>query len=112
MVARRIADLDLKRERSLPHVSRLTEAELLNAKRRVRENMMFIAEVHHVMIERAVMYRTALERLVIALPSPLAVEAERQRIELERRLAAIQLFAGAPPPDAPISLAPRPLVSK
>jgi hypothetical protein len=58
--------------------------------------MMLIAEVHRTMTNRTVMYRTALERLVIALPSPFAVEAERQRIELERRLAEIQVFSTVP----------------
>jgi hypothetical protein len=55
------------------------------------------------------MYRRALERLVIALPSPLAVEAERQRLELERRLAEIRVFASAPQRSA---AAPQPIVSK
>mgnify|MGYP001111838464 CR=1 FL=1 len=93
MVARRVADLDVKRDRSLGAVRNLTPQDLLNAKRRIRENMMLIAEVHRVMSERAAMFRAALEKLVIALPSPMAVEAERQRIELERRLAEIQVFA-------------------
>jgi hypothetical protein len=112
MAARRVADLDMKRERSLPHVSRLTQDELLNAKRRVRENMMLIAEVHRIMMNRVVMFRTALERLVIALPSPLAVEAERQRLELERRLAEIRVFASAPQPVAGGFSGPHPIVSK
>jgi hypothetical protein len=78
----------------------------------MRENMMLIAEVRRVMVERAAMYRIALERLVITLPSPLAVEAERQRIELERRLAEIQLFASEPRPVAMAPEASRPIVSK
>ncbi len=96
LAARRVADLDVKRDRSLPHVSGLTQEDALNAKRRVRENMMLIAEVHRVMSDRVRTYRTALERLVIALPSPMAVEAERQRHELERRLAAVRVFDTTP----------------
>lgn len=107
LVARRVADLDMKRERSLPHVSELSQEEALNAHRRVRENMMLIAEVHRIMIERTQIYRRALERLVIALPSPLAVEAERQRLELERRLAQIRIFA-----DGPAKAVPQATVSK
>jgi len=61
--------------------------------RRLRENMLLVSEVHRTLQERAIMYRFALERLVIALPSPMAAEAERARSELERRLAAIQVFA-------------------
>jgi hypothetical protein len=112
LAARRIADLDVKRERSLAYVSNPTQPELLNARRRVRENMMLIAEVHRVMSERAAMYRQALERLVIALPSPLAVEAERQRRELERRLADIHVFASGPPPVALTPAATSRIVSK
>ncbi|MBX6426445.1 MAG: hypothetical protein IRZ09_11060 [Variibacter sp.] len=125
-LARRVADLDRKRERSLAYVTGLTQEELTNARRRVRENMMLIAEVHRVMRERAAMYRIALERLVIALPSPMAVEAERQRLELERRLGEIQVFAVAPgpradrgngsrplpPPGSDWGPGPRPIVSK
>jgi hypothetical protein len=99
-LARRVADLDHKRERSLVYVSTLTQGELTHAHRRVRENMMLMSEVHGSLQERAAMYRLALERLVIALPSPMAVEAERMRTEFERRLAAIQVVAPAPDPAA------------
>jgi hypothetical protein len=116
-LARRVADLDHKRERSLPHVSALSEAELTNAQRRVRENMLLISEAHRTLYERAAVYRFALERLVIALPSPMAVEAERLRSELERRLAAIQVIAAAPGPagvhdPAVAALESRQIVSK
>lgn len=97
LVARRVADLDMRRRRAVPYVTGLTAAEERAAERRLRENMMLIAEVHRVMSERAAMYRTALERLVVALPSPLAVEAERQRHELERRLREIRVFAAPRP---------------
>jgi hypothetical protein len=90
-IARRVADLDRKREQSLGAVSALSPPELLDARRRIRENMMLMTEVHRTLTQRAAMYRFALERLVIALPSPMAAEAERTRMELERRLAAIQV---------------------
>lgn len=99
-LGRRVADLDHKRERSLAHVSMLSQDDLANAHRRVRENMLLMSEVHRTLQQRAAMYRFALERLVIALPSPMAVEAERMRAELERRLAAIEIFAPAPSPAA------------
>ena len=92
-VARRTADLDRKREQSLAYVSTLPQDELTSMHRRLRENMLLVSEVHRTLQERAIMYRFALERLVIALPSPMAAEAERARSELERRLAAIQVFA-------------------
>jgi hypothetical protein len=104
-VARRVAEIDHKRERSLSAVSNLTREEVVNARRRMRENMMLIMEVHRVLNERAAMYRFTLERLVVALPSPLAAEAERIRKDLERRLAAIQVVANGGAPVGPEGLA-------
>lgn len=112
MAARRVADLDMKRARSLAHISTLTQDDWLNAKRRIRENMMLIAEVRRVMGVRAAMYRRALERLVVTLPSPMAVEAERQRLELERRLAAIEVFAAGPQGSAVALEAPGATITK
>jgi hypothetical protein len=97
-VARRVADMDRRREKSLAHVTGLGPDELLNARRRIRENMMLMVEVQRLLGERAAMYRYTLERLVIALPSPTAVEAERIRKDFERRLTAIQVIAEARPP--------------
>jgi hypothetical protein len=92
-LARRVADLDEKRGRSLPHVSALSHGELTNAHRRTRENMMLISEVHRTLLNRAAVYRLALERLVITVPSPMAAEAERVRLEFERQLGLVQVFA-------------------
>ncbi|HEX2138234.1 MAG TPA: hypothetical protein VHG33_00840 [Woeseiaceae bacterium] len=92
-LARRVADLDAKREGSLALAAPST-AELVNARRRMRENMMLMAEVHRTLLTQAALYRFALERLVIAVPSPMAVDAERTRSELERRLAAIRVIGG------------------
>lgn len=90
--ARRVADLDRKRELSLRHVAAVAPEEVGAAHARVRENMLLIAEVHRTLQVRAAMYRFALERLVLAVPAPLAAEAERARLELERRLAAIEVI--------------------
>jgi hypothetical protein len=76
-VACRVADMDVKRARSLPHVGIATADETENALGRVRENRMIIAWVRRALFDRLASYRYALERLVIAVPSPLAVEAER-----------------------------------
>ena len=93
LLARRVADIDHKRERSLPYVTDLSPHEFTNARRRVRENMLLISEVHRALLARAAMYRFALERLVISQPSPLAADAERLWAELDRRVAAIQVVA-------------------
>lgn len=96
-VARRVADLDAKRERSLAHVPTLSSGDLTQAHRRMDKNMATIGDVHRVLQERAMIYRSALQHLVIALPSPMAVEAERVRLELERRLAGIEVFGSDRP---------------
>jgi hypothetical protein len=88
----RVVDLDRKREKSLAFVSGLTVDEAANAAARVRENAMILAWVQKCMGERAASYRYLLERLVIATPSPTAVEAERGLAELERRIAT--MYAG------------------
>jgi len=76
-VACAVADLDLKRERSLAYVSELSEGEVGNAYGRIRENRMATAWVHRALHWRLASYRYALERLVIAVPSERAVEVER-----------------------------------
>ena len=76
-VACAVADLDLKRERSLAYVSELSEWEVGNSYGRIRENRIVTAWVHRALHWRVASYRYALERLVIAAPSARAVEAER-----------------------------------
>lgn len=83
-----VFDLDRKRDKSLAYVSTRVPGEVINAKRRIAENAMIADWVRWCLTERAAGYRFALERLVIALPSPAAVEAERQLAHLERRIAA------------------------
>jgi hypothetical protein len=88
-VACAIADLDLKRERSLVYVGELSEDEAANAFGRIKENRKVTEWVRRVLHGRLASYRYALERFVIAIPSPLAIEAERAH----RRLQAIVLQA-------------------
>jgi hypothetical protein len=76
-VACTVADLDSKRERSLAYVSELSEGEGGSAFGRIRENRMVTAWVQRALHWRLDSYRYALERLVIAVPSQRAVEAER-----------------------------------
>ena len=76
-VACAVADLDLKRERSLAYVGDLVEGEVANAFGRIRENRLVTAWVHRALHWRLASYRYALERLVIAVPSGRAVETER-----------------------------------
>jgi hypothetical protein len=76
-VACAVADLDLKRERSLAYVGALADWEVGNTFGRIRENRLVTAWVHRALHWRLASYRYALERLVMAVPSVLAVEAER-----------------------------------
>lgn len=93
--ARRVADLDRKRVRSLKYVAGLSAAELANTQARVEGNIAVIAMVHAALGERVRGYRFALERLAIALPSPMAAEVDRLWNALARRVGEIQVVAGA-----------------
>jgi hypothetical protein len=86
-VAARVADMDGKRHASLAHVTALTPYERKNALRRMRENGLIIDWVRWSLKGRAVSFRTALERVVIAIPSPTAVEAERVLTQLRQLIA-------------------------
>lgn len=81
--AGRVLDMDQKRQKSLAYVSALPPKELQNAQRRMRENQSIIALVHAKLVQRAASYHYALERLVIAAPSPLAVDVERTVTQMQ-----------------------------
>ena len=112
-VACAVADLDLKRERSLVYVGELSEGEAANAVGRIRENRIITAWVQRALHWRLASYRYALERFVIMVPSGLAVEAERalgrfERIVLEAdgplaRCAGAEMLAALPPPRAVVT---------
>lgn len=85
-LARRVLDMDEKRERGLAFVSELTPEERANALARVAENRCVVQWVYRSLLERASSYRFALERLVIAEPSATAAETERILIQLQVRI--------------------------
>ena len=84
--ARYVLDMDRKREKSLAYVTRLTEEERANTMQRIQENRNIVLWVQGSLQERAASYRVALERMVIAAPSPLAVEAERSLTLLNQHI--------------------------
>jgi hypothetical protein len=86
-VARRVIDMDHKRGKSLAHVSALSPAEEAHALRRINENTLIVLWVQRALHARAESYRFALERLVIATPAPVAVEAERVLTQLLAHIA-------------------------
>jgi hypothetical protein len=73
----RVIDMDTRRAQSLAHVQGFTEYEINNAIARINENRSLIEGVELVLNDRVWSYRYAVNRLVIAVPSPLAVQAER-----------------------------------
>jgi hypothetical protein len=119
MTARTVLDLDRKRLESFRFVSGMTPAEAGNAKARIAENQLVIGWVQRSLAERSDAYCFALQRLVIATPSPVAVEVERSLTLLNTRIAESQLvttgqFAVRAPVCGPqVAAAPRPgIVSK
>jgi hypothetical protein len=72
-----VADLDGKRARSLEYVGELSMGQRDNAFGRIAENRMVTAWVQRALHQRVASYRYALEHLVVAIPSPRAIEAER-----------------------------------
>jgi hypothetical protein len=90
-VARRVLDMDGKRQKSMAYVSHLSAGEYEKAQRRMTENTMVVAWVQNSLRERADAYQYALERCVIATPFPAAVEAERSLNELRQQIAGAQL---------------------
>ncbi len=87
-VARHVADMDRRREQSLAYVTNLSREERDNTIARMRENEGIIRWVQASLGERAASYRIALERMVIAAPSPMAVDAERTLTLMQQRIAA------------------------
>ena len=90
--AGRVIDIDQKRRKSLSYVSTRVVGERKNALRRIEENAAVVGMVHVRLSLRASSYRFALERLVIATPSPQAVEAERLLHQLQAQIAQYRRF--------------------
>ena len=85
--AGRVLDMDEKRQKSLAYVSALSPAERKNAEQRIRENASVVASVREKLQQRESSYRYALERLVVATPSPQAVQIERAIDRLQAQIA-------------------------
>ncbi len=116
--ARRVVDLDSKRALSFAYVTAMQRGEQLNATARIAENKLVIGWVQGSLVERSLAYCNALQRLVIATPSPMAVEVERSltlfntRIA-ENRLIATPQFGPAPAAcGATVAAVPAPVITK
>ena len=84
--ARQVEDMDRKRAKSFAHVPNVSAEERSAMARRMEENKAIVGWVRAALHERAASYQIALERLVIAAPSPNAVEAERSLALLQQRI--------------------------
>jgi hypothetical protein len=101
-VARRVIDIDIRREKSLAHVTAIPEGADANARARIAENALIVAWVQQSLADRAESYRLALERLVVATPTPMAVEVERSIMLMRQKIAQYQIVAVPVIPRAPI----------
>jgi len=108
-VARRVLDIDGKREKSLAYVPVLSGPEIANAKARVNENFLVIAWVQQALTERLASYRFALERLIVIVPSPAGVEVERSLSFLQGRIAESVLVM---PPDFGVAAVTPPILPR
>jgi hypothetical protein len=86
--ARRVIDVDQRRQKSMQYVADLSPPERASALARVGENALTIAWVHHALTERCASYRYALEHLTVAEPAPVAADAEHVLMELQQRIEA------------------------
>jgi hypothetical protein len=84
--ARYVSDMDAKRGQALQRIP-VTGEEHVNTVNRMRENEGIIRWVRASLRERAASYQLALERMVLAAPAPMAVEAERSLALLNQRLS-------------------------
>lgn len=87
-VAQYVLTMDRKREKALGAVTALSAEEEANTYKRISENRNIVLWVRESLNERYESYKIALERMVIAAPSPLAVEAERALTLLQQRIGA------------------------
>lgn len=92
-IARRVVDLDRRREASMHAVADLSPAEALDAQARIGENALVIAWVQHALIERCASYRFALEHLAVVEPAAAAADVDRALTQLQQKTAANNLVA-------------------
>jgi len=113
ITACRVVDMDTRRAQSLAHVQGFTEYEINNALARNNENRTLIEGVELTLNDRAWSYRYAVERLVVAVPSPLAVQAERAAARYAVQVASIAPYlAKCIPPVAIVERGRPPVINK
>ena len=97
VIARKVADLDRRRQATMAQVPSLSPPERLNAQARIAENSLTIAWVHTSLNERCANYRFAIEHLAVAEPELAAGDADRLVTELSQQIAANDVQVVAAP---------------
>jgi hypothetical protein len=97
VIARKVADLDRRRQAAMAEVQSLTPGEHFNADARIAENSLTIAWVHASLNQRCASYRFAIERMAVAEPELAAGEADRLLTELQQKIAANEVQVVAAP---------------
>lgn len=110
--ARRVVDLDQRREKSMQYLSSISPPERADALARVGENSLTIAWVQHSLTQRCASYRFALEHLVVAEPEPLAADAERALMQLQQQIASHPVVAAPRFAGRPITVSAREAAAK
>ncbi len=100
-VARRVVDLDRRRQESMSHLADQSPADRANALARINENTLTIAWVYNSLTQRCAGYRFALDHLAVAEPERRAAQADVALALMEQEIAANQLvpephFAAVP----------------
>jgi hypothetical protein len=93
VVARRVIDLDRRREASMQAVADLSPAEAFDARARIGENALVIAWVQHALVERCASYRFALEHLAVVEPEAAAADVDHVLTQLQQQIGANTLVA-------------------
>jgi len=91
LTARRVLDLDRRRQASMQHIADLTPPERLSAQARIGENSLTVAWVQRSLTQRCASYRFALEHLAVAEPEPVAADADRALTLLKQTIDANQV---------------------
>jgi len=95
--ARKVADLDRRRQTTMAQVASLSPAERFNADARIAENSLTIAWVQASLNQRCAGYRFAIERMAVAEPELAAGEADRLLTQLSQKIAANEVQVVAAP---------------
>jgi hypothetical protein len=106
-LARRVIDMDRKRQVALEQLPDVSPPERFNALARIAENSLTIAWVQASLVERCAAYRYAFNRLVVSEPEDLAGQVATSLTLLQQQIAADQLVPSAPFAPAPVAVAVR-----